>query len=284
MFSPVKQTTLFATLCLTTTLFCSGQEPAVDHHNPYFITFSVANSHGTFPTSINNQLTVTGYSALAEFGSAEGFVRDIFGKVETFKVGSYLTQPVAINGCGEIAGVYEDVAGVVRSFIRSRKGEVTTFNPGGDAGLTIVEGINDRGIVIGYYQTKRPVGPITNFLRYPDGRIVTFRVDDAGASYPSAINGEGEITGLYISNTVQNGGFLRSRDGHITTFEFAAGIQPLTINDSGTIAGEYNSPTGTQGLSALRTARSKNFRLLARPLLTLSASMTSGLSPDTSLR
>jgi hypothetical protein len=182
-------------------------------------------------------------------------VRDISGKIETFKVGSYLTQPVAINDCGEIVGIYQDVAGVSRGFIRSSNGEITTFNPGGDAGLTIVEGINDRGMVTGFYQTERPVGTITNFLRYPDGHIVTFRVDVASVSYPSAINGEGEITGFYVSNATQSGGFLRSRDGHITTFEYAAGIQPLSIHDSGTTAGDYDSPTGPQGF--IRSADGK---------------------------
>jgi hypothetical protein len=62
MFSPVKQVTLSATLCLTTILFCSAQDPA-DRHNPFFISFAVHNSNGTFPTSINNQPTVTGYYA-----------------------------------------------------------------------------------------------------------------------------------------------------------------------------------------------------------------------------
>jgi hypothetical protein len=157
-------------------------------------------------------------------------MRDISGKIETFKVSSYLTQPVAINGCGEIVGIYQDVAGVSRGFIRSSKGEITTFSPGGD------------------------VRTITNFLRYPGEHIVT-SVDVASVSYPSAINGEGEIPGFWVSHATQRDAFWRSRNGHITTFEYAAGIQPLSIHDSGTTAGDYDSPTGPQGI--IRSADGK---------------------------
>jgi uncharacterized membrane protein len=65
--------------------------------------------------------------------------------------------------------------------------------------------------------------------------------------YPESINDAGEITGFYFFDGGYDGGvggFMRSPDGTITTFNYPGGIVPLAINQGGTIAGWYAPPTG----------------------------------------
>lgn len=90
MFFAFKRTCLVLALCLNGALFCSAQKPAYARPLATYVTFEVPHSNGTFPTSINNELTVAGYYN-DDIGS-EGFVRDISGKIETFKVARCLPR------------------------------------------------------------------------------------------------------------------------------------------------------------------------------------------------
>src|SRR5271163_3321001 len=77
-----------------------------------FNTFQVPGALGTYPMSINDSETVTGYYT-EPAGTQGGFVRSADGAVETFQVpGSILTEPVGINSAGEVVGYYELTAGV----------------------------------------------------------------------------------------------------------------------------------------------------------------------------
>jgi hypothetical protein len=77
-----------------------------------FTTFQVPGAVGTYPTSINDSETVTGYYT-EPAGKQGGFVRSADGVIETFQVpGSILTEPVGINSAGEVVGYYELTAGV----------------------------------------------------------------------------------------------------------------------------------------------------------------------------
>jgi hypothetical protein len=73
-----KRICLAAALSLSGTLFllCPGtklRSPA-----PTYVTFTVPNSTGTFPTCINNLLTVAGYYNIGNDGQSEAFVRATF--------------------------------------------------------------------------------------------------------------------------------------------------------------------------------------------------------------
>lgn len=224
-------------LCLSFALAWSAQAFARDHE-PFYISFQVSNSTGTFPTCMNNHLTVAGYYT-GPVGFGQGFIRDVSGKIQTFQIGSVDTQPMSINDRGEIAGDYENVSGESRGFVRSRRGAVVTFNPGGNDGFTSVTAINEDGIVAGYYATSNS-SPTFGFLRYPDGGIVTFVAPrDASASIPWGLNNRGTTTGIYGIAGVGPGAFVRYRDGHTTTFDYALGIDPTSINDRGEVAGWY---------------------------------------------
>jgi hypothetical protein len=254
MSSAIKRIGMATTLCLITLVSAAQQ---TNSPQPNYITFQVPNSTGTIPTCINNWLTVAGYSNVAG-NQSEGFVRDIFGNIETFKVGSLLTQAVAINDRGEIAGYYQDVSSVTRGFVRSPKGVITTFNPGGDAGNTVPTGIDNHGMVTGYYTTGFSAPPSFGFVRYPDGGIVTFNAtQDTDYTAPNGINNHGSITGLYYNENFQLNGFVRSADGSLTTLQYQQWIVPKSINNNGTIAGWYSPTTPGPFQGFVRSATGK---------------------------
>lgn len=249
MFSSFKRICLVAALSLSGALFCSAQKPNFVHPpQPTYVSFQVPNSPATFPTCINNLLTVAGYYTIGDNGQTEGFVRDVSGKIETFQVGTLLTQAVAINDLGEVAGIYQDISGVQRGFVRSPKGVITTFSPGGDAGDSTPTGIDDKGMVTGFYSTGGSSPPTFGFVRYPDGGIVTFNATrDTDYSTPWGINNQGATAGAYFyDGDTQVGGFVRSPDGYVCTFQYQQGIVPTSINDSGTSAGWYQPAVGTE--------------------------------------
>jgi hypothetical protein len=119
---------LVATLCALSPLFCTAQEPAVTNEVSY-LSFEVPGALGTYPMSINNSMTVTGYYYVSPTVT-RGFLRDADGAITTFDVlGGVWTEPESINDAGEITGFYEVVAGVPQSFIRYADGQIVTFNP-----------------------------------------------------------------------------------------------------------------------------------------------------------
>ena len=153
------------------------------------------------------------------------FVRNAEGKLKTFDVpgagtGSY--QGTGCPGCnlglnqfGAIAGIYSDVNSVNHGFLRSPKGEFTTFDAPG-AGTDSYEGtgcysdcpvsLNDWGAITGIYIDVNFV--YHGYLRTPEGKFVT--VDPVGSIYtfPSGINDLGSITGYYIDANGVYHGFL----------------------------------------------------------------------------
>jgi hypothetical protein len=216
-----------------------------------FTTFQVPGAVGTYPVSINDSETITGYYT-EPAGTQGGFVRSADGAVETFQVpGSIVTEPVGINSAGEVVGYYEFTAGVPQAFIRSADGQITTFAAPTDASPTnkIAQpaAINDAGEIVGNYPDV-PQGSRV-FVR-STGAMTTFSVSD-GAAYSTVatgINASGAIV-FYGSSQVTpdapaSGAFLRSADGMITTFSAPGMLMPssLGINASGTILGNYTIP------------------------------------------
>ena len=55
-----------------------------------------------------------------------------------------------LNNRGQVVGFYPDDQGVIRSFVKDRRGRVTTFAVP-SAAATLAAGINDRGQVAGTY-------------------------------------------------------------------------------------------------------------------------------------
>ena len=114
-------------LCLLAWLFSLSRQLRGETH---LISFQVPDGRATFPLSINEAATVTGYYS-SSTGVSSGFVRYEDGQIITFDVpGSVATIPVSINTAGDITGYYNLPTGLPQGFVRTPGGKITTFgNP-----------------------------------------------------------------------------------------------------------------------------------------------------------
>jgi hypothetical protein len=222
---------------------------------------------GTFPSSINNDGTITG-SFIDSKDLNHGFLRSPRGEFIAFDApgakslaaAGYGTVPESINDAAAITGHYIDVHDVTRGFVRSPSGNLITFDAPG-AGTTaafgygtLPESINDAGAITGHYGD--PSGLYHGFLRSPGGKFTTFDAPGAAAgTLPKSINAGGAITGHYVDAQNVNRGFVRSPNGNFTTLDAPGagtkagsgfGTFPESINDAGAITGHY---TDAQGLN-----------------------------------
>jgi hypothetical protein len=138
------------------------------------------------------------------------------------------TFAININSFGVAVGYFVDDNTVYHGFVRSPFGHLKTIDaPGagavpGSAQGTIVESINDEGTIAGQYQDANYVYHC--FLRYLDGRIITFDAPGAGTgpnqgSLAVDINVEGTIAGFTLDENEVEHGFVRSRWGAFTSFD-----------------------------------------------------------------
>ena len=167
------------------------------------------------------------------------------------------TFEFSITPAGVIIGEYVDSKRVFHGFLRSRDGVIATFDAPG-AGTGAGEGtqpfsINPSGAITGYYTDS--TGLSHGFVRAPDGTYTSF--DAPGAGIPAgipcsppiicsngtqggSINTAGVISGQYVDTSDIFHGFVRSRDGEITTFD---------VPGAGTGAGQGTFVTFGDGIN-----------------------------------
>ena len=143
-----------------------------------------------------------------------------------------------------------------------------------DAGTGMLQGtigtsINDNGDIAGIYLNTN--GTATNvahgFVRTANGTITEFDSPHAGTgknqgTFPTGINANGEITGMYFDANNGYHGFLRSAAGAITEFDVPGaptsvghrGTLPIGINSGGDIAGFWVDSTNDVRHGFVRTA------------------------------
>ncbi len=161
------------------------------------------------------------------------------------------TNPLGINNRGVIVGKHTDAAGVDHGFRRDTRGRVVTIDvPGGVP--TQLNKINDRGQIVGRYQTIPGVDSFRGFL-LTGGRLV--RLDYPGAMYtqPLGINNRGQVVGEYQTPDGKTHGFLWHRGRFVTIDKPGAPATSLVdINDRGQILGATADPADPAGLASLR--------------------------------
>lgn len=99
---------MVAALCVLGPLTCVAHAGGINGEATY-ISFQVPGALGTYPMSINNSMTVTGYYYVTPT-QTRGFVRDADGTITTFDVdvaGVVWIEPESINARGDITGFYE---------------------------------------------------------------------------------------------------------------------------------------------------------------------------------
>lgn len=162
------------------------------------------------------------------------------------------TYPTARNTNGDVTGLYLDAALAAHGFVRQASGEIVTFDfPGGLPQLnTRPVAISDDGTVSGYYGYSTTTAPgyvVQGFRRAPDGTFTSFAVPDTSATFVTAGNRNGVLTGyVYYSPSSTIKGYVRSGTGDTTVFGGGADQQwvPATINDVGDVAGYVNYVQG----------------------------------------
>ncbi len=119
-----------------------------------FEVFSIPGSTTAQATGINNSDDVCGFTVDGK-GANHGWLR-VFGHFSILDFpGSTGTQALGLNNKSQVVGVYNDSVGHTHGFVYA----VTTkkwqsIDAPGDLDTTIVNGINDNGVLVGFFGTS----------------------------------------------------------------------------------------------------------------------------------
>ena len=221
-----------------------------------YLTILVPGALGTFPMSVNNSMSVTGYYTTSP-STARGFIRAADGTLTTFTVpGALWVEPESINNVGDVAGFYELAANEPLAFLRFADGRTETFQPQEASpvqpqALALV--VNDYHEVVGNFPWPNVAS--SGFIRTRDEAITPFSFS-MGASYPTGVlglNENGSVVGYTSSSQpyVYGQGFVLHPDGYYLLFSvplpaqftYAEATMAADINNAGVIVGWYSDCT-----------------------------------------
>lgn len=118
---------------------------------------------GAQATGINNSQQISGFY-IDSAGVNHAFLLN-FGLLVTLDPpGSTFAQALGLNNKGQVVGQYMDAAGNTHGFVWTSKGGFTTIDEPNGIGTTVVNGINDLGVLVGFYGTA-PVN--SGFVAFP---------------------------------------------------------------------------------------------------------------------
>lgn len=225
-------------------------------------------SSETLITAMNDGGAVAG--VYVDIAGPHVFIRRIDGTFASFEIPSALTVKIiivrSIDSSGNIAGFFSDSNLVAHGFLRSSDGTITiidapnagTVSPEG----TVVTGANSTGAIVG--SLSEPFGSTIaehSFLRSAAGNYTVFDPPGAQNSSATAINDSGAIVGAYAGFNSVRHGYLRQPSGAFVILDdpdaapdpgqptgtiLSLGTEPLDINASGAIVGEYSDANGVR--------------------------------------
>jgi probable HAF family extracellular repeat protein len=105
---------------------------------------------GAQATGINNSQQVSGFF-IDNQGTNHGFLLNAGLFVQLDAPGSTFTQALGLNNKGQVVGDYMDAGGNTHGFVWSSAGGFQTVDDPNGIGSTIVNGINDKGVLVGFY-------------------------------------------------------------------------------------------------------------------------------------
>jgi uncharacterized membrane protein len=242
-------------------------------------TFAVNPKGGASPTGINDNGDVVGAYGCGQPEEPCGFLR--YGSTGTVKHLGAKVVPWAVNNSDEIVGTYrisafywpfggtkvqflrgdhpsaiavntagylvgsytinyglKDEAGI--AYLMDPKGNLTTLLAPPD-GAAEAFGINNLNQVVGSWSPTLNLSTASGFL-YSDGTINTsFNVPNAVATWPYAINDNGEVVGSWQDSVGFVHGFYWTQQAGFTSFDAPKTTHtfPLAINNAGVIVGEF---------------------------------------------
>ena len=121
-------------------------------------------AQGAQATGVNNSQQVCGFY-IDSNGINHGFLLN-FGKMTTLDPpGAVFAQALGLNNKGQVVGQWMDGGNNTHGFVWSAQNGFTTVDAPQGSGTTIVNGINDDGILVGFYGNA-PIN--TGFVAYPN--------------------------------------------------------------------------------------------------------------------
>jgi hypothetical protein len=221
-----------------------------------FASFDPPGSTLTTPAFINPQGVIVGlYLDLTSV--SHGFILDE-GKYTFVDVSGVAgTALSGISPSGEISGfTCSDPAcgntgnpNTTHSFVRSKKGVFTIFDPPG-ATSSSASTVNPSGAVVGSYTDT--VGELFHGYLLKNGKYTTIDFPSApNGTFADGGNPENDVTGVYFDAVGTGHGFLLSK-GTYTSFDYPeVGVritEPTGINPGGVIVGLFqDSSFGVHG-------------------------------------
>jgi len=180
---------------------------------------------------------------LSDSGGQHGFLLkdEQFTIIDYPDASTHATTLNGINNRGHIVGTFTTQGGSIHGFVYAGGSFTEIYYP--DSVSTWAQGINQAGVVVGFYKTSWHGGKTQGF-RFKDGRYETLnhpKGPDDTSLY--GINSDGEIVGYYY-DAIQNRhiGFLFS-EGSFNRLRFPGPngmiTRPLGINRSGYVVGQY---------------------------------------------
>lgn len=127
-----------------------------------------------------------------------------------------------------------------------------TVDVPGAAGGTMVNGVNDHGVLAGTYFDQSNQNSPHGYIK-DGGQLVSFDYPGtSGVTTVGSLNNPGTVVGYYIDSNGAAHGWIRSARGSFSPINHplaGSGLQqgtlPFGINDSGTVAGGYIDANGT---------------------------------------
>jgi hypothetical protein len=178
----------------------------------------------TYATGLNASGAIIGYTgggSDTEFGflwDGQGQLPNPAGNFTQITVsGSTATYPIAINADGAVVGCYS-VNNVNQDFVRYPDGSIQTLDVPGTVPPCLTNpssqlfsvpqplAINDRGTILGSYLNENKISRA--FVRFDDGKLITFEHPGSQQTTPTSINNCDVITGYYTRGSVIRG-FIR---------------------------------------------------------------------------
>ncbi len=223
---------------------------------------------GTFVLNIDTAGDVAG-AYVDLYDVVHGFLRSASGTFSVFSapgagIGTYQgTFPLVFGASGEIAGTYLDSNNVGHGFLRSATGALSSFNAPGASPVAVNGLVMIRRSIERYAIRSNRARGFSNIAKRVSKSLGNFLIlsrdamADSGGVFNGtngvlngtgsfAINGTGQIAGLYFDANSVAHGFLRSASGSLTIADAPGagtgayqGTIAYLVNPSGTIAGTY---------------------------------------------
>jgi probable HAF family extracellular repeat protein len=218
--------------------------------NGTFTHIDVPGATNTTPNFINLEGTIVG-SYTDSAGTSHGFVLNRGNYTTVDDPGAVGTVLTGINDLGELSGfncsdAACDASATFHSFVRSRSGTFTSFDPPGATGSEAAV-VSLLGVVVGSYDTASEPTCSTQCDGYllAHGNYTTITYPGSSFTFAGGANVWNTVVGIYVDSAgnghgyIENGGSYTSFDYPGASFTEAAGINAL-----GVIVGIFTDSAG----------------------------------------